>query len=190
MKNLKHKQKSTTFLKLKGKTAVFIDWANVYGWRNSLKKAISPIKLFRYLKSYKKIKQINFYYGTDNHPKSKAFLTRIKNIGFHLRTKPVKHIKINDHPPIFKRKCDFDLEICMEILLNPNKFDSYIFFSGDGDFAPLYRYLIKQKKQVIVIYAKHHLGKEVWEMKKGIFKTEINKMPVFKNHPHSKAGCS
>jgi len=166
-------------LKLKGKTAVFIDWANVYGWKKTLKKPVSPTKLYRYLKSYKLIKSINFYYGTDHHPKSKAFLTRIKNTGYKLTTKPVKHIIINHKPKITKRKCDFDLEICMQVLLNINKFQSFIFFSGDGDFEPLYKYLIKLKKQLIIVYQKGHLGKEVWKLKRGIFKTEIKKFSVF-----------
>lgn len=29
--------------KLEGKTAVFIDWANVYGWKKSLKKEIDAL---------------------------------------------------------------------------------------------------------------------------------------------------
>ncbi|MBI2268348.1 MAG: hypothetical protein HYU80_02750 [Candidatus Blackburnbacteria bacterium] len=28
--------------KLKGKTVVFIDWANIYGWTKSLKKEVDP----------------------------------------------------------------------------------------------------------------------------------------------------
>ena len=44
---------------LRGKTAVFIDWANVYGWKNSLKFDIDLKKLFAYLKSYKEIKEIS-----------------------------------------------------------------------------------------------------------------------------------
>jgi hypothetical protein len=28
-------------LKLKGKTAVFVDWANVYGWKKSLKGTVN-----------------------------------------------------------------------------------------------------------------------------------------------------
>ncbi len=60
---------------LNGKTAVFVDWANVYGWKKSLKKEVDPKKLYKYLKKYKEIKSINFYFGTDNNnklPRSQA----------------------------------------------------------------------------------------------------------------------
>lgn len=169
------KNKTKQTLKLTNKTFVFIDYGNVYGWNSSLKKPIDTKKIFNYLKSYPQIKSINFYYGIDSHPKSLKFLNKIKKIGFNLITKPVKYItlgKINGNV-IKKRKCDFDIEICMDVLLNLNRFDSYIFFSGDGDFAPLYQYLINQQKQVIVVYTKNHIGKEIWEIKKGLFKIQF-----------------
>ncbi len=37
---------------LRGKTAVFIDWANVYGWRGH---KVDPKKLYKYLKTFKQI---------------------------------------------------------------------------------------------------------------------------------------
>ena len=131
----------TDIFSLKGKTAVFIDWANVYGWSKSLKQPVNPKKLFRYLKTYSKIQSINFYYGKDNHKKSRKFLQNIKKTDYKLTTKPVKYIivgKVAD-TIIRKRKCDFDIEICMAVFSHlERKFESFIFFTGDGDF-PLYR---------------------------------------------------
>jgi len=177
-----NKPKPQIILKLKGKTAVFIDWANVYGWISSLKKPVNPKKLFKYLKTYPEICSINFYYGKDTNKKSKEFLVEIKKMGYKLTTKPVKHITVGKvaNTVIRKRKCDFDIEICMAVYsCLEKKIGSFIFFTGDGDFEPLYKHLIKLRKQVIVIYQKGHLGKEVWELKRGIFKTEIKKFPVF-----------
>jgi hypothetical protein len=37
-------------LKLKGKTAVFVDWANVHGWEEKLKWKIDLKRLYQYLK--------------------------------------------------------------------------------------------------------------------------------------------
>ena len=54
--------------------------------------------------------------------------------------------------------------------------NSFIFFTGDGDFAPLYQKLIHLGKQVIVIYSPGHLGKEIWAIKKGLFKVEIGSL--------------
>jgi len=168
-------------LKLNGKTAVFIDYANVYGWKKSLKKPVDVVKLYKYLKTYPNIIAIEFYYGSDVNKKSKDFLKEIKTCGFQLVTKPVKYIDIsNTKKPVLIRKCDFDIEICMSVYKHlERKIDSFVFFSGDGDLVPLYRYLIEHRKQVIVIYQSGHLGKEIWETKKGIFKTEITNFPVF-----------
>ena len=166
-------------LKLKSKAAVFIDWANVYGWSKSIKQPVDPKKLFQYLKTYFEIKSINFYYGKDSHKKSREFLRSIKEIGYKLTTKSVKYIivgKVAD-TIIKKRKCDFDIEICMAVYSHLEKnFESFIFFSGDGDFEPLYKYLIKNKKQVITIYAHGHLGKEIYLLKKGIYKLSIKRL--------------
>lgn len=194
-------------LKLKGKTAVFIDWANVYGWANRLDKEVNPRRLYRYLKAYKEIHDIRLYYGLDKHPKSKKFLSNAKQIGFNVVSKDVKYIpvsldsshfkalarevkdalKLINNPDIkiverilqildrrvLRRKCDFDMEIALDCFEDLGKYDSYIFFSGDGDFATLYKRLIEARKQVIVVYAPGHIGREIWEIQKGLFKVNI-----------------
>lgn len=164
-------------LKLKGKTCVFIDWANVYGWRKSLKREIDPKKLYKYLKRYKEIKDIRFYYGVDTHPKSSAFLRIIKRVGYTLNTKSVKYIFIAkvEGQKLYRRKCDFDMEISIDVHESVRKgIKSYIFFSGDVDFAPLYHMLINMKKQVIVVYSKDHIGREIWDIKRGLFKVQVS----------------
>jgi len=179
----KKKTKTTKpqILKLRGKAIVFIDWANVYNWRASFKQPVNPEKLFKYLKTYPKIQSINFYYGKDKNLKSKEFLKNIKKIGYKLTTKPVKYITVGKvaNTTIKKRKCDFDIEISMSVYDSLKKgLESFIFFSGDGDFAPLYKHLIKLKKQVILIYEKGYLGKEVWKIKKGLFKTRLTYLKI------------
>ena len=80
---------------------------------------------------------------------------------------------------IYRRKCDFDMEMSIDVhKALGNNYQSFIFFTGDGDFEPLYQLLINLKKQVIVVYSPGHLGKEVWQMKKGIFKTEVKRLGV------------
>jgi len=179
---------------LKGKTAVFVDWANVYKWRDSLKKDIDLRKLFDYLKTYSQIKEVSFYFGTDRHPASKEQIRQAKKIGYRAVTKPVKYLpkKIEKGKIFWYRKCDFDLEIGLDSFERLDKFDGFIFFSGDGDFATLYKRLIKRKKQVIVIYMYGHLGREIWEMKKGIFKASIKKLRTDlykKMTPHRRRGA-
>jgi len=173
-------------LKLKGKTAVFIDWANVYNWRKSLKWEVDIEKLFQYLKGYQKIKEIFFYFGTDQHPASKEQIKKAKQIGFKVVTKPVKYLPVEDKGiVVWKRKCDFDLEIGLDCFERLDKYSGFIFFSGDGDFATLYKRLTKRKKQTIVIFAQGHLGKEIRELKKGIYLCVVKKLKslIKKNIP-------
>lgn len=164
------------FLKLESPSWVFIDWANAYNWKKSLKKEVNPKKLYRYLKSYGEIENIRFYFGKDKHPKSGKFLKEMKKVGYKVVSKPVKYILVEEikEPKIYRRKCDFDMEMCIDVHKALDRgVESFIFFTGDGDFAPLYKLLIKRGKQVVVVYAKRHIGREIWGIKKGLFKTQI-----------------
>ena len=164
---------------LKGNTVVFIDWANVYGWKKSLKSEINISILHKYLKSYKEIKEINLYFGKDNHPKSEKFLKDAANVGYKVISKPVKYILIENLEKInfFRRKCGFDMEVCIDVHKKITEgINSFVFFTGDGDYEPLYRLLISLNRQVVVIYAAGHLGREIWSIKKGLFKVQIKNL--------------
>lgn len=175
---------STKFkLKLEGNTAVFIDWANVYNWKSSLKQDVSAAKIFTYLKEYSEIKDIRFYFGTDKtHPASAEFLKDTRKIGYSVITKDVKFLKVYSDDMskfVWKRKCDLDLEIGLDAMELVEDFKTFIFFSGDGDFKTLYERLIKLKKHVVVVYMYGHLGREIWELKKGLFKVALKKLGDF-----------
>jgi len=179
-------------LKLRGKTAVYIDWANVHGWEEKLKWQIDLKKLYKYLKTYKEIKDFRFYFGTDSHPASKEQLELARNIGFKVITKPVKYLPVKDKDvTIWKRKCDFDLEIGLDSFEMLDRYESFIFFSGDGDFATLYKRLIKRKKKVVVIFARGTLGKEIYQIKRGIFICEVKrfKRSIQKISPRRRRGA-
>jgi len=169
-------------LKLKGNTAVFIDWANVYGWRKSLKYEVDYTSLFKYFKSLSEVTDIRSYYGTDKNIHSKQFLGNARTLGFSVITKPVKYVLQGqvDGQKIYKRKCDFDLEIGLDCFEKLGEYQTFIFLSGDGDFATLYERLIKQNKQIIVVYTSGHIGREIWEINKGLFKIQLDQFGVFK----------
>lgn len=195
-------------LRLKNKTAVFIDWANVYGWH---RHTVDPKKLYKYLKTYKEVSNISFYFGLDKHPKSKTFLENMKRVGFTVVTKDVKYIPVSLDTSHFKhtireikdslaslenikakdlekilkmldrkimrRKCDFDIEIVMDVYRLLDKTDTFIFFSGDGDFAPLIDFLVNKRKQVIVVFGEGHLGKEIAKLNRKVFLCSIKNIP-------------
>lgn len=172
MSNLEQKKQ---FL-LKGKTIVLIDWANVYGWTKSLKREPDPFKIFTYLKTYDDIEDIRFYFGTDIHEKSVTFLRDVQQVGFIVITKPVKYVPAAkvDGRIIYRRKCDFDMEVCIDVhALLKHNYQNFVFFTGDGDYEPLYKMLIQLRKQVIVVYAAGHLGREIWGINRGLFKIQL-----------------
>lgn len=165
-------------LRLYGKAIAFVDWANVHGWRGSLKREVDAHLLLEYLRSYPQVEQVRFYYGLDKHWKSALFLEEMAGIGYLVRTKTVKHIRVLGGGS--RRKCDFDMEICMDVhVALQDGFETHIFLTGDGDFAPLYAMLIERKKKVIVIYCPGHLGREVWALKRGVFKVELENLGNF-----------
>lgn len=164
---------------LRGKAMAFIDWANVYGWEKSLKHSIDSRKIFNYLKSYSEITDIRLYFGEDEHPKSKKFLESAGEIGYKVVTKPVKYIFIAsiEGQKIYRRKCDFDMEACIDVHAALNDgVKSFVFFTGDGDYEPLYKMLIGLGKQVLVIYTAGHLGREIWNIEKGLFKAQLKNL--------------
>lgn len=161
---------------LKGDTIAYIDWANVHGWEISLKHEIDIDHLLAYLKAYPEVSNVRLYFGKDTHPKSAAFLERAEKAGCTITTKPVKYIlEVEiEGKKIYRRKCDFDMEICIDVHEALQKdIKSFIFFTGDGDFAPLYEKLIRLDKQAIVVYSPGHLGKEIWDIKRGLFKIQL-----------------
>jgi len=208
------KEKMGQIFKLKGKTLVIIDWANVYGWFEKLKWEIDPKRLYKYLKKYREIKDIRFYFGVEKgNKKSEKFQQDIKRIGYTLISKELKWVpvsldrvhfkeflsklfKIADgleasnsdmakllrnlpKIPIYRRKCDFDCEIAIDVMRNIDGFVGVILFSGDGDYKVLMEEVIKSGKQAIVVALKNTMGREYSQIKKGIFICNIKKLKGF-----------
>jgi hypothetical protein len=82
-------------LRLRGKALVIIDWANVYGWRSVMKIAPEPASIRQILEFYPEVQEVHFFYGTDDHPKSRDFFDSLKEFGWNIHTKPVKYINRN-----------------------------------------------------------------------------------------------
>lgn len=248
--------------KLRGKTLVIVDWANVYGWFKDLGWEIKPKKFFNYISSYSGIINKRFYFGIEEgNKKSENFNNEISKIGFEVCSKFVKWVPVsleksyfknlirelfnvldnikntnsaisgklyelrekvegrladidpdfdsdgnvsgtnpsyapkdekiynsvyslieeldlelrklnlnieelqkNLSAPILRRKCDFDCEIVMDVMLKLNEFDGVILFSGDGDYKAIIEYLLNQKKQAIVVHPFGKRGKEFNEL--------------------------
>ena len=71
----------------------------------------------------------------------------------------INQFKAEINKPITKPKCDFDAEIAKDIILDIDKYENLILFSGDGDFASTVECLVKEKnKKVFVIYPQGSFG--------------------------------
>jgi uncharacterized LabA/DUF88 family protein len=81
--------------------------------------------------------------------------------------------------PIFRRKCDFDCEIAIDVIENMDKIESLILFSGDGDYAVLVDEMIKRNKQTIVVFARGHKGKEYEDFKKGLYLCSVEHLKKY-----------
>lgn len=171
---------------LQSQTLVLIDWANVYNWTKKRRRVVDPELLYRFLKSHKNVDRICLFAGEDDHPKSREFLEQCRTIGYEVFSKSVKYIplRVEQSPlweeirqylpekklkhlqdePILYRKCDFDVEISKEILLNMDRYHTFVLFSGDGDYAPVIEELLKREHRVFVVSKPSALGRELREM--------------------------
>jgi uncharacterized LabA/DUF88 family protein len=171
-----------------GRIFTFVDFSNVRNWAKSfwpsenkeyLKKDIDIKKLALFIDHVKPIKKF-FYYGHHKeHPylplehdlniKYRQSIYRIdkaRDCGFITRTKDIKEINDFDGDGKFLgmlRKCNFDIEIAMDMLLKIEKYDTALLWSGDSDFHLLMQYLKSKKKKVITVCARDFVSKELRE---------------------------
>lgn len=177
------------FFTLKGKTLVLIDWANVFHAQRKNGWNVDTRKLFTLFKGHQEIQDIVLFHGTDQHAKSESFLQTQAAIGYRIVTKTVKKVPVTvDHEgkplpkPILRRKCDFDVEIAKEILLNLDQFQGFVLVSGDGDYAPIFDVLRERRKQAILVFPKGGMGREYTEnerRKRAMFLCSLERLRPF-----------
>lgn len=79
-----------------GPTNIYIDWANVFRWQDKLGWHIDVSRLKQFLDSFSDTQEVKFYNGTlDGDAKSEELMESVKALGFKMRTKPVKIMKIS-----------------------------------------------------------------------------------------------
>ena len=177
---------ASPFFNLKGRTMVLIDWANIFHAQAKNGWTVDTRKLFSLFKQHGNVHDIVLFHGTDQHAKSQSFLTQQIATGYRIVTKAVKKVPVTrDHEghllsePILRRKCDFDVEIAKEILLNLENYQGFILLSGDGDYAPIFDVLRDRRKQAILVFPKGGLGREYLEneeRKRAVFLCSLERL--------------
>lgn len=145
------------------RTYAFIDASNIIYGARAEGWLIDQKKLFKYLKAKFKVSKAFFYYGKDSkNVKQQKFLRRLEEFGYILRVKEIKRYGT-------KSKANCDVDLTMDILLKIKEYQRAIMLTGDGDFLPLIQYIVKQKKEVIIIASPKSTAREVREFVKHSF---------------------
>ncbi len=169
-----------------GRIFAFVDFSNVRYWaksfwpdenRGHLTREIDIEKLAQVIEMVGTAEKF-FYYGhykarphlPPEHPSNVPYRNSIYRIdkarkaGFTIRTKEIKTIDTYDESG--KRqgqihKCNFDVEITMDMIKQLPKYDTVFLWSGDSDFGPLLAYLKSKGKKVVTVCARAFASSEL-----------------------------
>jgi uncharacterized LabA/DUF88 family protein len=169
-----------------GRVYVFVDFGNVRPWAKDLWPEENKFRICQEIDIAKLAEIINwvspvkklFYYGhylrNDNFPqnhknnnkhRSSIFrLGRAQKSGFEVKTKEIKMIPHYDDTGLFLNKipkCNFDVEITMDMITKAEKYDTIMLFSGDSDFGGLLSYLKNKGKKIVIVCTRSRMSKEL-----------------------------
>ncbi|MBA3047630.1 NYN domain-containing protein [Patescibacteria group bacterium] len=172
-----------------GNIYAFVDFGNVRPWAKDfwpdenrfrfcsevdIKKLsevcdwVKPKRKFFYYGHFAKRNDLDINHRLNVRHRSSFFrIDKALKSGFLTKTKEVKVISQYDEDGKFLGKlpkCNFDVEITMDMLMKINKYDSVMLFSGDSDFGELLSYLKNKDKKIIVICTRSRMSKELWRV--------------------------
>lgn len=101
-----------------------------------------------FMSLYPEASELDFFVSIK---KKQAFFKYLKKIGYSVEWKFTVQVCNPDTGEVH-RKCNFDVEITMDALIQINKYDRFVLCSGDRDFLKLIQYLRQQKKHTVLIY--------------------------------------
>ena len=155
---------------VKGKTAVFIDSANVYYSEKTMGWRIDFQKLLNYFKKETNLFRIA-YYGAINpeNERERKFHDFLEIIGYVVRHKKIKFIKDKtDLNYGGYHKGNIDVDLTIDAVHFRDDYDTFVLLSGDSDFESLIKYLKAFKKRCIVMSTKGHVSIELLRQAKFI----------------------
>ena len=104
-------------------------------------------------------------------------LSQIEDLNKHLQNLNQQGIK-----KLQDRKCNFDVEIGVDMLLDleHNSADVFVLWSGDSDFADLIQQLLDAKKKVVLFAAAGRIAKELNSLRNsGLIIFDIRDLELF-----------
>lgn len=137
------------------KTYGFVDASNIIYGAKAEGWFIDQKKLFDYIKRKFKTRKIFFYFGKDDkNNKQTKFLKKLESFGYTLRVKQIKRYGK-------RQKANCDVDLTMDMLLLKDKYERAVVLTGDGDFFPLFEYLKKQGKEIMIIAFARRTAREL-----------------------------
>lgn len=134
------------------------------------KKPIDLKKLLQYLKNKAKQKQTSdteVILIARNIPKVKFYL-KLEKFGYKLKLKPVKIYYDEEGKPTQKANCDVDMTF--DMMRYMEQYRGLVALTGDGDFAPVLKYLKDCKREIIILARGERTAKEIRQLAGGNFK--------------------
>lgn len=155
--------------KTKGKKiGLFVDNANWFYPQRELRYRISFTKLRKFLERYYKVVTAKIYAGTPLDIKDRKtfsnFCKAVEKAGFIVKTKPLKKIWLDRKKNVFVYKCNFDVEIALDVARYIDRVDLVIIGSGDSDFLEVKEFALERKKGFIALCFEKGVA---WEVRKG-----------------------
>ncbi len=169
-----------------GKIYSFVDFGNVNYWfendRIDAQGGLLPVgdKMVIDIKKLAEFTALfserrHFYFGLDlQNKKSIKIISKARQFFDKVATKPIQQIRhylnggeekittrsINKDKRgdyILIPKCNFDVEICIDVIRFLENYDTFCLFSGDADFVSLCKFLKRKNKKIIIFNAGHVL---------------------------------
>ncbi len=101
------------------------------------------------------------------HDNSVFRIDKARKNGFSVITKEIKMIPQYDENGKFVGKfpkCNFDVEITMDVITKISKYDTIMLLSGDSDFGGLLKYAKSLGKKIVVICTRNRMSTELQEV--------------------------
>jgi len=147
---------------VQGRVYVFVDVANVLFAQRKLGWRISYERLKSYFERECNLRKIIAYTGSFKASlKQRKFLDMLEIVGYEVRVKEVKQIKVAKNK--YKWKGNLDVELALEMVELKDDYDTAVLISGDSDFAIVLEKLKIAGKKVVVISTRGRVAKELIE---------------------------
>ena len=165
---------------------VFVDVANVWSVQKSMRKLLDYTKLRKQVEKIISqkcgvaicVQEVFYYeaypqnstrsYNTDGSHKFMTFLK--KELGFKIRKKPIKQIRIEKNGNSFvQEKGNMDIELTIDAIHHQQEFDIAVLFTGDSDFFSLVKYLARRGKESYVFSSRNNISQELRTGTNGYF---------------------